>query len=78
MRRLGEILDLGASDCAVADLEIAGLCADSRKVKPGDVFFALAGAKDNGLAHAAEASAKGAAVIVGERAPGTSVRVWPT
>ena len=69
MRRLAEILELSASDAAFADLEIAGLCADSRKVKSGDVFFALAGAKDDGLAHASEALAKGAALVVGERAP---------
>ena len=43
MRRLGEILDLGASDAALADREITGLCADSRKAEPGEVFFALAG-----------------------------------
>jgi UDP-N-acetylmuramyl-tripeptide synthetase len=69
VRRLAEILDLGGSDNAIADLEITGLCSDSRKVKPGDVFFALSGVKDNGLAHAKEALEKGAALIVAERAP---------
>jgi UDP-N-acetylmuramoyl-L-alanyl-D-glutamate--2,6-diaminopimelate ligase len=69
VRRLAEILDLGAFDRVIADLEIAGLCSDSRKVRPGDVFFALAGAKDDGLHHAREAMAKGAALVVAERAP---------
>jgi UDP-N-acetylmuramoyl-L-alanyl-D-glutamate--2,6-diaminopimelate ligase len=62
-------MDLSASDAAFAGLEIAGLSSDSRKVNPGDVFFALAGAKDDGLHHAGEALAKGAALIVAERAP---------
>jgi len=69
VRRLGEILDLSGSDAALADLEIAGLCVDSRKAEPGDVFFALAGDKTDGLAYAAQAAARGAAVIVAERAP---------
>ena len=40
---------------------------DSRKTAPGDIFFALAGAKDDGLKHVGEAVAKGAAAIVAER-----------
>ena len=40
---------------------------DSRKTAPGDLFFALAGAKDDGLKHVGEAVAKGAAAIVAER-----------
>ncbi len=69
MRRLSEILDLSGSDAALASREIGGLCADSRKVKPGDAFFALPGVKNDGLAYAAQAVRKGASVIVGERAP---------
>ncbi len=69
MRRLGEILDLGGADAALAWRDIGGLCADSRKVKPGDAFFALPGVKSDGLAYAAQAVEKGAVVIVGERAP---------
>lgn len=48
---------------------IAGLTADSRKVAPGDVFFALAGAKDDGLKHVAQAVERGAAAVVAERRP---------
>jgi UDP-N-acetylmuramyl-tripeptide synthetase len=73
MRRLGEILDLSGSEAALADREIAGLCLDSRKAEQDDVFFALAGAKADGLAYAAQAAAKGASVIVAERAPGFEV-----
>ena len=67
MRRLGDILELKDADRALASRAIAGLAFDSRKTAPGDVFFALAGAKDDGLKHVGEAVAKGAAAIVAER-----------
>jgi UDP-N-acetylmuramoyl-L-alanyl-D-glutamate--2,6-diaminopimelate ligase len=66
MTRLGDILDLENADHALASREIAGVASDSRKVQPGDVFFALAGAKDDGLRHAGDALAKGAGAIVAE------------
>ena len=69
MKRLDEILDLGPGEAGLAGRPIGGLTADSRKVRPGDAFFALAGAKQDGLAFVADALAKGAAVVVGERAP---------
>ncbi len=49
---------------------ITGLASDSRKVRPGDLFFALAGVKDDGLQHVAQAVEKGAAAVVAERDPG--------
>jgi UDP-N-acetylmuramyl-tripeptide synthetase len=67
MRRLGDILELKDADQALASRVIAGLAFDSRKTAPGDIFFALAGAKDDGLKHVGEALAKGAAAIVAER-----------
>ena len=67
MRRLGDILELKEADRALASRAIAGLAFDSRKTAPGDVFFALAGAKDDGLKHVDEAVKKGAAAIVAER-----------
>jgi UDP-N-acetylmuramoyl-L-alanyl-D-glutamate--2,6-diaminopimelate ligase len=69
VKRLDEILDLGPGEAEVAGRAIGGLTADSRKVRPGDAFFAVAGAKQDGLAFVADALAKGAAVVVGERAP---------
>ena len=69
MKRLGDLLDLAGADVALASRAIGGLSADSRKAKPGDAFFAIPGTKADGLAYAAEAAAKGAAVIVAERAP---------
>jgi UDP-N-acetylmuramoyl-L-alanyl-D-glutamate--2,6-diaminopimelate ligase len=67
MRRLGDILELKDADRALASRAIAGLAFDSRKTEPGDIFFALTGAKDDGLKHVHEAVAKGATAIVAER-----------
>jgi UDP-N-acetylmuramoyl-L-alanyl-D-glutamate--2,6-diaminopimelate ligase len=75
MTRLGDILDLEKADEALASREIRGIACDSRKVARGDVFFALAGARDDGIKHVDEAVAKGAAVIVASRdAPITGAR----
>ncbi len=50
-------------------VHVTGLSADSREIMPGDVFFALAGAKDDGLKHVAEAVARGARAVIAERKP---------
>ncbi|MBE1709060.1 MULTISPECIES: UDP-N-acetylmuramoyl-L-alanyl-D-glutamate--2,6-diaminopimelate ligase [Mesorhizobium] len=49
---------------ASADLEVTGISSDSRQVKPGVVFFALAGAKADGAAYAADAARRGALAVV--------------
>jgi UDP-N-acetylmuramoyl-L-alanyl-D-glutamate--2,6-diaminopimelate ligase len=67
MIRLGDIVDLSGPDEALAARAVVGVASDSRKVQPGDVFFALAGAKDDGLKHAADAVARGAAAVVTDR-----------
>jgi len=64
MRTLGELLDLPGLTTVVS-----GLAADSRKVAPGEAFFALAGARDDGLKHVAQALARGAVAVVAERRP---------
>jgi UDP-N-acetylmuramoyl-L-alanyl-D-glutamate--2,6-diaminopimelate ligase len=45
-------------------IEITGLTVDSREVKPGFVFIALAGAMQHGLKHAQQAIDKGACVVI--------------
>lgn len=50
-----------------AELEIAGLTCDSRKVVDGGVFVCISGAAQDGHKYAASAVEKGAAVIVCER-----------
>jgi UDP-N-acetylmuramoyl-L-alanyl-D-glutamate--2,6-diaminopimelate ligase len=71
--RLGDLLgdDLLAAplEPAIADLEIDALTADSRKAAPGALFFAMPGAKADGLAFAAAAAKAGAAAIVADRQP---------
>jgi len=66
LRRLADLLPNAAG--AFGAREIAGVACDSRRVAPGFAFFALRGAKEDGLAHAPAALAAGAAVIVAERA----------
>src|ERR1700692_1995781 len=52
-----------------ADLQVGGVTADSRAVKRGDVFVAIAGGKADGLRFVDAAIAAGAVAIVAERAP---------
>jgi UDP-N-acetylmuramoyl-L-alanyl-D-glutamate--2,6-diaminopimelate ligase len=56
-------------DAATGELRIAGLAADSRAVKPGDVFFALAGAKTDGARFIDSAIASGAVAVAGDHVP---------
>ena len=58
-----------AAALAGADPEIAGLTADSRAVRPGFLFAALPGSRNDGRAFIADAVAKGASVILAP--PGT-------
>jgi UDP-N-acetylmuramoyl-L-alanyl-D-glutamate--2,6-diaminopimelate ligase len=50
-------------------VSVAGLAVDSRAVKAGDVFFALAGSKTDGARFIASAIASGAVAVVGEQVP---------
>jgi UDP-N-acetylmuramoyl-L-alanyl-D-glutamate--2,6-diaminopimelate ligase len=47
-----------------SDTEIAGLSSDSRAIRPGMLFFALAGAKADGASFAADAASRGAIAVV--------------
>jgi UDP-N-acetylmuramoyl-L-alanyl-D-glutamate--2,6-diaminopimelate ligase len=46
--------------------EIRQIVCDSRKVRPGAIFFALRGAKENGQAFLADAIQRGATVVVSD------------
>jgi UDP-N-acetylmuramyl pentapeptide synthase len=46
-----------------ARVPISGLTIDSRRVRPGDLFVALAGEKTDGLRFVGDALARGAAVL---------------
>lgn len=52
------------------DPEITGLSLDSRKVKAGNLFFALRGQHQNGIAFIQDALDRGAAAVVTEQADG--------
>jgi UDP-N-acetylmuramoyl-L-alanyl-D-glutamate--2,6-diaminopimelate ligase len=67
--KLGELFGADARiDPQAKDLHIGGLAVDSRAVKPGDVFFALAGHKTDGARFIEAAIAAGAMAVAGEQA----------
>ena len=53
------------------ELEITGLEYDSRRVKPGDVFFAIRGLSQDGTRFIPEAHARGAVAVVSELSAGS-------
>jgi len=69
MTRLGDIVDLGEAEDALGEAEVAGVAFDSRKVHPGDVFFALPGMKEDGIKYIGDALARGATAVVAEAEP---------
>ncbi len=72
--RLSELFDeTGMNPQAANALEIKGLTADSRAVKPGYLFAALPGATVDGRAFIAEAVSRGAVAVLAP--PGTDVAV---
>ena len=70
--KLREIAPADAElDARHAEIEVSGVTADSRAVKRGDVFVAIAGGKTDGARFTDAAIAAGAVAIVAERAPAT-------
>src|SRR6202165_3560332 len=55
------------ADIASGDAEVRGVAYDSRRVKPGDLFVAVAGLREDGHAFAADAVARGAVAVALER-----------
>src|SRR5579872_4252777 len=64
--KLAELLQEICPVPAACEREITGLALDSRKVKPGDLFFACKGLATDGRHYIPEAIAKGAAAILME------------
>jgi UDP-N-acetylmuramoyl-L-alanyl-D-glutamate--2,6-diaminopimelate ligase len=58
--------DIAARD---ADIDVRGVTADSRSVKRGDAFVAIAGGKTDGLRFISQAVASGAVAVIAERPP---------
>src|SRR3954447_5309448 len=68
--KLGKLLTVDAvSDARYAALDVRGISADSRTVKPGDLFVAVAGSKDDGLKFVAPAVTNGAVAVMAEGVP---------
>ncbi len=68
--KLADLLPADAiTDARTATREVTGISADSRAIKPGNVFVAIAGAKDDGMRFVNAAIAAGAVAILAERAP---------
>ena len=66
--RLRQILPADAEIAAgSADIEVAGITADSRAVRAGDVFAAIAGGKTDGLRFVVSALSAGASAIIADR-----------
>ncbi|MBN9600353.1 MAG: UDP-N-acetylmuramoyl-L-alanyl-D-glutamate--2,6-diaminopimelate ligase [Afipia sp.] len=74
-----KLRDLFSGDAVVnaqaAEVAITGLAVDSRAVHPGNVFFALSGAKTDGARFVDQAIAAGAAAVVSDRLPANDNRV---
>ena len=60
---------LPEAGASLGSLEITGVAADSRKVRPGFLFVAIAGAKADGAAFAAQAVKAGAVAVAAELKP---------
>ena len=71
--RLGDLVSEARLDARqvaqLATIDIAGIAADSRKVKAGFLFFAIAGAKADGAHFAKQAAAAGCEVVAAEQRP---------
>ena len=79
-RSLGSLLasaGIVASDRVVPDTMVRGVALDSRTVRPGDVFFALKGAHEDGTRFAPEALRRGAVAVVADvEAPAELKAPW--
>jgi UDP-N-acetylmuramoyl-L-alanyl-D-glutamate--2,6-diaminopimelate ligase len=69
-KRIDELIGaeqlLAPLGAAVADLPVRRVRYDSRRVEPGDLFFAFRGANSDGRDYCAAARAKGAVAVVSE------------
>jgi UDP-N-acetylmuramoyl-L-alanyl-D-glutamate--2,6-diaminopimelate ligase len=67
-------LEAGIAKAAPSNVQIKGICEDSRQVQSGDLFVARAGTKTDGQKFVADAAQRGAAAVVTEsRVPGCSL-----
>jgi UDP-N-acetylmuramoyl-L-alanyl-D-glutamate--2,6-diaminopimelate ligase len=68
---------IGGPTAELLEREVSGLAYDSRKARPGYLFFAFSGAKTDGAHFANDALSKGALAIVSDRpVPGGFFGPW--
>src|SRR5476651_953837 len=67
--------DDAVMEAQAGEVAVSGLAVDSRAVKPGDLFFALAGAKTDGARFIGQAIASGAVAVAGEHLPNGDLSV---
>ncbi|MCB1833944.1 MAG: UDP-N-acetylmuramoyl-L-alanyl-D-glutamate--2,6-diaminopimelate ligase, partial [Geminicoccaceae bacterium] len=69
--KLSALLDSGVELIGSGETEITGLCFDTRKLRPGDLYAAINGSRADGHIFIPDAIARGAVAILG--APSASV-----
>ena len=69
--KLRDLLPEAAAGSRLTGVEIVGVTADSRKVKPGFLFVAIAGAKADGAQFVNQAVSAGAVAVAAEQRPDT-------
>jgi len=67
--KLRDLLPDASIDSSQRAVEVSGITADSRKVRPGFLFFAIAGARADGAHFAKQATAAGALAVAAENRP---------
>ncbi len=63
--RLSHLVGEGMRLIGDGAVDVGGLCADSRRVRPGELFAALGGTQDDGRRYVADARAAGAVAVLG-------------
>ncbi len=72
-----EIPGAALLDAAAGSVRVTGVHHDSRRVEPGDLFVARAGARATGQSFIADAAARGAAAVLLEEGSGADTRGLP-
>src|SRR5438045_1699068 len=67
LHKLLRLFDPRLSLNDINDVELTGLCEDSRVAQPGNLFVARAGATTSGLNYIADAQQRGAIAVVADQ-----------
>ncbi|HYV69878.1 MAG TPA: UDP-N-acetylmuramoyl-L-alanyl-D-glutamate--2,6-diaminopimelate ligase [Pseudolabrys sp.] len=69
--KLRDLLPEAAADSRLDGIEVVGVTSDSRKVKPGFLFVAIAGNRTDGARFVKQAASDGAVAVIAEQRPDT-------